>query len=856
MEKVSLWWDMAGCPLPAHMDPFVVRSMANSLLESFNLRGSGIGHQFTAYKYPSANEDDIELGQTMFNSAIHLQLVQPALVGNSNEIEKMITADMLLWAIDVPPPGDIILIIGNVDFSYAIRKLRERSYNVFLVCSSIVQVPPGMLSAANDCLGWLPFLHLLEQNEEKLQFPSNVQGWGPEYYQAFSPAYKRSSSTVSSKECEEYQTRSSFGYISENSFTGQSSFNDGWDSSQFSVPPLYDAATARVQQPQGPGFQGHGNKSTVNPMDHAENKREHKRPTDTKPKKKVASMGEFRAWLRQTVNSKENENGYNISPIRKDFEKASGKILDFAFLGFPKVLNLLDQCKGIAEVKEVKKGCHLAFPVKTIKENPHKLKKPNPNPKPTREKPENSRAGMNTNEAEHKSMPKASERDFYFFLLQMVSTGEFAQGFLMSQLRQKFESISGKCLDVQHLGYQKLTNLVEVYSNLVSLDKTGGGHQRVYPAGSVRETVLNPNLCRASEEIPFNMVDNVTEQEAKLEMDHPSTSISVQASENNAWKDSLSCKNLYNLDSELDVAEREWPSMGLYTSPFVSLTATEPFTGLNKVNVCKQEAKAEVDNPSAHGSILAPENKAWKDNISYKLLSYPNSELGVTESEWPSTLPFVNSTLTEPLMGFQDYSNKSDSSGTPQGSQVSELEGQFSNMISEYSSRADSCQLERSEYVKQSLSSLQSEEYMSIGNTTNAETLQNMRENKLFCKEVIRSSETATNQNSSCSISFGRELLDSVSTQLEPPLKESEATCNIPLAPSPLQSLPQESVVCSKTSQDETRLDSKQSEQNTKSAVNEEGNVHTIVSPAESIIQVAGRGLKSIYDFSIWRKGQ
>ena len=76
----------------------------------------------------------------------------------SKEIEKTMVADVLLWAMDKPPLEDIIFIIGNVDLCYMFKKLQQRSYNVFLVFPSMIQIPQGMLSAANDCLGWLPFL--------------------------------------------------------------------------------------------------------------------------------------------------------------------------------------------------------------------------------------------------------------------------------------------------------------------------------------------------------------------------------------------------------------------------------------------------------------------------------------------------------------------------------------------------------------------------------------------------------------------------------------------------------------------------------------------------------------------------
>ena len=50
-------------------------------------------------------------------------------------------ADVLLWAMDTPPSANIVLIVGYMDFSYVFEKLRQRSYNVFLVSSSSLLVP-------------------------------------------------------------------------------------------------------------------------------------------------------------------------------------------------------------------------------------------------------------------------------------------------------------------------------------------------------------------------------------------------------------------------------------------------------------------------------------------------------------------------------------------------------------------------------------------------------------------------------------------------------------------------------------------------------------------------------------------
>ena len=46
--------------------------------------------------------------------------------------DKMILADMLLWAVDNPAPANYLLISGDGDFSNAIHQLRMRKYNILL----------------------------------------------------------------------------------------------------------------------------------------------------------------------------------------------------------------------------------------------------------------------------------------------------------------------------------------------------------------------------------------------------------------------------------------------------------------------------------------------------------------------------------------------------------------------------------------------------------------------------------------------------------------------------------------------------------------------------------------------------
>lgn len=686
-------------------------------------------------------------------------------------------ADVLLWAMDTPPPANIIFIVGNVDFSYVFQKLLQRSYNVYLVCRSMSEMPQGMLGVVNGCLGWLSFLRSLQNEHQESHNPGGISVYD---HTISNTAIRASSTFIHSKEMEESSNESGFNYSQENlSSQKPSSIVDGW-SSTCSLPPTpsdewdstcnfpptvsdgwertcnfpLDERARSPVQPE-PRFHGHSirTKKPRSPVSSA---------SFTEMKKR-ASLKEFKEWLILVVNGKKHaEEGYNISPIRVDFEKATGKILDEKFLGFPKIINLVEDCKDIAMIKEIKRGCHLAFPV-----NPNEQKNPMPSPGGWNSNLNNKFKSRDRPRAETNPKPKrkASAEDFRKFMYHMLQAGEFSQGFLMARLPKRFEQDTGKFLDVEHLGYKRMSELVASYSDLVSVGCVGPGPVRIFPSGFVNEPV--PNLYPNSNTIKVTSI---------------------------------------NMDS-------------------------------NPTNL---KAKVEADRPSSGGSGKELiENSGWEENISYEhspCMNYENQYLPMTfgcfdprEANTPA---------------FQEYSIKSDSSSPPGGSQVSEWEGHSSNAIGETTPFHG--ELEGSDSIKQHVSTLQWESNDPIEDSVNAkclmaEAIQNislMKGNTSFCEEPC--------------IPVGTGLPDSI-----PPLSESLSSepqpggCNSPLAP--LQIRAESFPLCAEDLRQGIGLDCKRNEQDTSSAGNEEKTV-SAVSSAGSIIQVAGRGLKSICELKMWKK--
>eukprot|EP01018_Ginkgo_biloba_P038371 Gb_39279 [translate_table: standard] len=176
MERIGVWWDMESCPLPTYMNPHVIMSLSTALLANFKIQGNV--HHFSAFE--SFPKQSNEFKQILAHSGIRLQQIPP---DKSNEIEKTILVDVLFWAMDTPAPAHIIFIVGNLDFSNVFHRLRQRRYNVFLLCSSARAISPGMRTASSACLEWQS-LGLRPENgaiNPLSQRSPTIQNWPCEY---------------------------------------------------------------------------------------------------------------------------------------------------------------------------------------------------------------------------------------------------------------------------------------------------------------------------------------------------------------------------------------------------------------------------------------------------------------------------------------------------------------------------------------------------------------------------------------------------------------------------------------------------------------------------------------------------
>lgn len=63
---------------------------------------------------------------------------------------------MFLWVVENPPPANIMLISGDIDFSDALHRLRMRRYNILLAHPQ--KISPSLVASAKTAWLWRSLL--------------------------------------------------------------------------------------------------------------------------------------------------------------------------------------------------------------------------------------------------------------------------------------------------------------------------------------------------------------------------------------------------------------------------------------------------------------------------------------------------------------------------------------------------------------------------------------------------------------------------------------------------------------------------------------------------------------------------
>ncbi|KAJ7527872.1 hypothetical protein O6H91_16G074700 [Diphasiastrum complanatum] len=144
--KISVWWDIENCMVPSIVRPHDVARNISKALRQENYRGP---ISISAYGDTYRLSDEVQTAIT--STGINLHHIPS---GHKDASDKAIIVDMLLWALDNPPPGHILLISGERDFSNAVHRLHMKNYNILLAGYLEESFSASLLGAATSVWHW------------------------------------------------------------------------------------------------------------------------------------------------------------------------------------------------------------------------------------------------------------------------------------------------------------------------------------------------------------------------------------------------------------------------------------------------------------------------------------------------------------------------------------------------------------------------------------------------------------------------------------------------------------------------------------------------------------------------------
>ncbi|CAH2073358.1 unnamed protein product [Thlaspi arvense] len=142
--RVSVWWDLDKCNLPAGAKVFKVAQYITAAIRNSGIKGPITITAFgDVFKLPRSNQDALSA------TGISLSHVPQ---GGKNSADRSLTTDLMCWVAQNPPPAHLFLISSDEGFASVLHRLRMSNYNVLLASKSSA---PGVLcSAASIMWDW------------------------------------------------------------------------------------------------------------------------------------------------------------------------------------------------------------------------------------------------------------------------------------------------------------------------------------------------------------------------------------------------------------------------------------------------------------------------------------------------------------------------------------------------------------------------------------------------------------------------------------------------------------------------------------------------------------------------------
>ncbi|CAO1617384.1 unnamed protein product [Sympodiomycopsis kandeliae] len=190
---IAVFWDVDNCSPPTGSSG---RQLVQSIRKHLSSIDTGTGPDkedlgqsgpilsFKAYLELSSPEG-VGPAQVTLRSELQgsgVSLIDTPKSGRKDVADKMIIADIMAFALDLPPPARIVLISGDRDFAYPLSLIRGRGYQVVLITPPIGAVPI-LEASANHVARWRQDVLGLERD-----------GYGRPYSTPSKQQYQRSSS--------------------------------------------------------------------------------------------------------------------------------------------------------------------------------------------------------------------------------------------------------------------------------------------------------------------------------------------------------------------------------------------------------------------------------------------------------------------------------------------------------------------------------------------------------------------------------------------------------------------------------------------------------------------------------------
>ena len=190
-DSVAIFWDIENCPAPARG----IFSTGHALVKRMREKTCHFGQIKHIRAYADMSMLRKELRGQLQSSGVHLIEVPHR---RKDAADKMIIADLCLFAVDNQPPATIILITGDRDFAYSIAQLSQRGYFIGLVIPS-QGAPDELRAQANVIIEWRSGNVVFPDEWTMTEYSVSDKGNGlmktePVYYNPLTYTFRRKSS--------------------------------------------------------------------------------------------------------------------------------------------------------------------------------------------------------------------------------------------------------------------------------------------------------------------------------------------------------------------------------------------------------------------------------------------------------------------------------------------------------------------------------------------------------------------------------------------------------------------------------------------------------------------------------------